>query len=220
MKRIIAIILTICLAFTTLTSGAEENKYAYLEDMPVKELKELRDAINELLGDSDVGTTSASGFGTLTGTITYYYNQYKGHVPDTESTIIMVKNDAENLDINTNGLGMIQISGDSHDFGDGVYSTQVNGNGVFTIGHIPEGEYFALIVSGQTSGSSWFDCDTDAEKEEYYKSIGSGWEGRLKEEDATAIGRSVVWLKYKFQKISIYGGETTTFDYDFGTTYI
>ena len=60
-KRILAILLTICALSVQGTVFAEETEkeYAYLEDMSIKELRELRSAINKLLGDEEeVSVTS------------------------------------------------------------------------------------------------------------------------------------------------------------------
>lgn len=58
-KKLIALTTALCLAIAPMSILAEETEgtdYSYLEDMSVKELKELRDAINKILGD-DGGTT-------------------------------------------------------------------------------------------------------------------------------------------------------------------
>ncbi len=53
MKKIFALLISVCLFVIPVTAFAEEADYSYLEDMSVKELKALRDAINEILGDED-----------------------------------------------------------------------------------------------------------------------------------------------------------------------
>ena len=50
-KGMVSLITAACLAVAPVSVFAEETDYSYLEDMSVKELKELRDAINEILGD-------------------------------------------------------------------------------------------------------------------------------------------------------------------------
>lgn len=53
-KRLIALMAAVCLAMAPMSVLAEETEatdYSYLEDMSVKELKALRDAINKILGD-------------------------------------------------------------------------------------------------------------------------------------------------------------------------
>ena len=51
-KRLIALMMATCMAMAPVSCFAEdETDYSYLEDMTVNELKDLRDAINEILGD-------------------------------------------------------------------------------------------------------------------------------------------------------------------------
>ena len=50
-KRLIALLMAICLAGAPICTLAEETDYSYLEDMSVKELRALDAAIHELLGD-------------------------------------------------------------------------------------------------------------------------------------------------------------------------
>ena len=62
--RVIALLTAACILGSSVSVVAEETEdYSYLEDMSVKELKALRDAINEILGDggtSDNNEASAS----------------------------------------------------------------------------------------------------------------------------------------------------------------
>ena len=55
MKKLLALLLTACLvAAIPISCFAEDTEdYSYLEDMSVKELKALREAINNILGDED-----------------------------------------------------------------------------------------------------------------------------------------------------------------------
>ena len=56
MKKVVALLTAVCLSITPVTVFAEETDYSYLEDMSVKELRELRDAINEILGEDSAST--------------------------------------------------------------------------------------------------------------------------------------------------------------------
>ena len=222
-KRLIALMAAVCLVIAPMSVPAEETDYSYLEDMSVKELKALRDAINEILGDGG-GSVANSGseYGSVTGSITYYYNDYKGHVADVNSTVILIPTDAENLDINTDGLIGMSVQSDFAS-GDGVYYAAVNGMGTFTINHIPAGEYLIWIASGNTNTGAWFDV-YDGEDEEaivpYYKSVAAQASGLLTEEDAYNIADAIGPNKSHYDNVTVYGGETTVFDYDFGYTYI
>ena len=172
---------------------------------------------------TDATDTQSKGFGTLTGTITYYYNDYKGHVADTESTVLLIPDEAQDLDIRTSGLiGTFDIDAKySMDLGPDVYWVQTNGMGTYSLSHIPEGDYLVLIVSGQTKGQGWFDATNDGEtKPSFFEGIASGFGDRLQDDDALALAEEVRWAKYRFDKVSIYAGETSYLDYDFGMTYI
>ena len=59
-KRLVALMAAVCLAVVPVSVLAEETDYSYLEDMSVKELKELRDAINEILGDGESSETTST----------------------------------------------------------------------------------------------------------------------------------------------------------------
>ena len=51
--KLLCLLACLCLASPVLAEDATEKDYSYLEDMTVKELKDLRNAINELLGDEE-----------------------------------------------------------------------------------------------------------------------------------------------------------------------
>ncbi len=217
MVAIVAIIMAI-VPFNAFASKIEKSD---LEKMSVKELKELRDSINEILGDD--GESSKEEFGSLTGTLTYFYNDFKGNVADADSSVVLVSKDLKNADINTDDLYDFEIGAKYTDpeFGEGVFFTHVGGTGTYTIGHIPAGEYRVLLVSGQTTCEQWFDATSDDGETDpsYYEGIGSGFAGLIDEEDATKIGEAVNVHKYTFEDVTIYAGESTTLDYDFGMTY-
>lgn len=52
-KRWVALLTAVCLVAAPMSALAEETDYSYLEDMSIKELRALRDAINELLGETN-----------------------------------------------------------------------------------------------------------------------------------------------------------------------
>ena len=52
MKKIVALVTAIFLAITPVTVLADKIERSDLEEMSVKELKELRDMINDILGDN------------------------------------------------------------------------------------------------------------------------------------------------------------------------
>ena len=221
-KRLVALMTAVCLAVAPVSVLAEETDYSYLEDMSVKELKELRDEINKILGDEGA-SSSVSEFGSLSGTLTYFYNDYKGNVADADSSVLLVSKELDKADINTEGLIDFAIGTKYEEpkFGEGVYFVHVGGTGTYNIGHLPAGEYVALLISGQAKGQGWFDATNDSETDpKFYEGIASGFGDLLNEDDAMKIAEAVLWAKYTFKDVTIYGGENTTLDYDFGMTYI
>ena len=185
--------------------------------------------VQDASGSSSSGTENTSyipekaeKYGKLTGTVTYLYNNYRGHVADVNSTIILVPYYSANMDINTSHLIDLKYDGDTFDFGENVYSGQVNGLGTYTINHIPEGKYRVLIVSGKTSTQGWFDAtdnnlNTDPK---YLRSIALGWVGRIREDDALTIAKAITFHKFAFGTVSIIADDETVLDHDFGITYI
>lgn len=161
------------------------------------------------------------GFGSLTGTITYFYNDFKGHVADEGTTVILIPDQAKKLDIDTSGcIAMLSISGSHLDLGPKVFVTTVNGLGSYTLTHVPAGDYLVFLVSGQTSAKGWFDYTDDGETDPaFYKRIAEGFGGRLKKDDALKLAEGVVWNQYTFKHVTIYAGEASNLDYDFGMTY-
>ncbi|MBQ1490697.1 MAG: hypothetical protein IIZ39_01950, partial [Blautia sp.] len=161
------------------------------------------------------------GFGSMTGTITYFYNDFKGHVADEGTLVLLIPDKAKNLDIDTSDyLGAFNVSAPHIDLGSKVYWTTVNGLGNYTLTHVPAGDYQVFLVSGQTSDEGWFDATDDGETDPaFYKRIANGFGGRLKKSDALKLAEAVVWNQYTFKNITIYANETSNMDYDFGMTY-
>ncbi len=87
-RKIIAAIVAIIMVTIPFNAFASKIEKSDLEKMSVKELKELRDSINEILGDD--GESSKEQFGSLTGTLTYFYNDFKGNVADADSSVVLV----------------------------------------------------------------------------------------------------------------------------------
>ena len=221
-KRLVALMTAVSLVVAPVVVMAEKTDYSYLEDMSVKELKELRNEINKILGDNGAPSQD-NEFGVLSGSLTYFYNDYKGHVADADSTVILVSKDLHNADINTATLFdfNVQAKYEEPNFGEGVYFVHVGGTGTYNIGHLPAGDYLALLISGQASGRGWFDATDNGETDpKFYEGIASGFNDLLNEEDAVKIAEAIHWYKYEFKDVTIYGGETTILDFDFGTTYM
>ena len=60
-KRIVTLMTVVCLTAAPLCVTAEETDYSYLEDMSVRELKELRNEIDKILGDEETISSVTEG---------------------------------------------------------------------------------------------------------------------------------------------------------------
>ena len=73
MKKLTAILLAMCLAACPAACLAEETDYSYLEDMSVKELKALRNAIDNILSSEDAGVATAKDSAWM---VDYYVDEF------------------------------------------------------------------------------------------------------------------------------------------------
>lgn len=161
-------------------------------------------------------------YGTVSGNITYFYNNYKGNVSDTNARIILVPMDGTASNVN---LTNVIYSSESNLEKYHIYIGKVDGTGHYTINHVVSGKYKVLIISKNTTCEEPFDVFDDANScipDSYYDSIASEFYqyGYLNKSTAMDIAREVLFNKYHFDEISVYKNETTVLSYDFGITYI
>lgn len=126
MKKMVAVVMALCLVAAPVSCFAEdETDYSYLEDMTVKELKALRDAINEILGDeknSDTEESSNENKNVVEGIYCSLNdpNNYFEFTPDnSEKTYGSYKRESEILGTR---VGEYRISADLITIGDTVYT--------------------------------------------------------------------------------------------------
>lgn len=161
-------------------------------------------------------------YGTITGNITYYYNQYRGHVADTGAYVVLVPKDGSAK--NANLTSVLYTSAEKLEKYH-IYVSKVDGMGYYTINHVATGEYRVLIISNETTSGEWFDAYDDSISDApdwYYDNIAGEfyWNGYLSKKTAMDIVERVMMFKYYIQDVSIYKNETTTLSHDFGITYI
>lgn len=118
-------------------------------------------------------------YGSISGNITYHYNQYKGYVADTGAKIYI-------LDENTSKI---------------VGKATADGNGDYTIQHIPTGSYTVLISSKECKSE---DVLYGTEVDDFYEEYG---------EYLNIAG--TIYYEYD---VSVYEKETTTVSYAFSYT--
>lgn len=177
--------------------------------------------------DKSEKSESTTHYGNITGNITYYYNAYQGHKPDTGAKVILIPTDgvAKNVDIDFfsvySPLSSLPISTLQQYH---LYIGEVDGVGNYVINHVAVGTYKVLMISKETSFGPWFDVYNEAIEdapESYYDDIVSSYyPDLLKQETALVFGKSISFHKYNKTDVTIYKNATTTLSYDFGITYV
>lgn len=146
----------------------------------------------------------ATGYGVVTGMISYKYNNYIGNRGDTGAKIIIISKDATSLpDSIALGVG--------GDLPVGVYMTEADGNGNYTFDAVPAGEYYVVVISKSTN-----------ENPDYisgYSTWGKAFDLFSEKGKENALLFAKV-RKTKNDSITVYADRTTTFSYDFGITYL
>ena len=155
-------------------------------------------------------------YGSVNGNITYYYNRYRGNVPDTDSFVILIPTDGRAMSLASVDDPLTRIMGNSVYYSDyGIYGVKVDGTGQYNLNNIPTGSYKMLIKSNGTTCEDWF-TDSDA----YYTRIANRLSSYLTYSVAYRFGRAVSYHKYTLRDVTIVKNQTSTLSYDFGITYI
>lgn len=142
-------------------------------------------------------------FGSVTGEITYKYNDFVGHRADTDSTVYLISKSIKSLPNNV-------AAGATFDLPEGVYVTTVSGTGRYNFDRIPVGKYYLVMMSK----------NTNEDRNEVVGEYSWGQAFNLFSEE----GKEVAMAKARLDKtrttiIEVFDGQTTTYSYDFGITY-
>lgn len=157
-------------------------------------------------------------YGKVTGNITYHYNQYRGYVADTGAKVYLIpKNGSASKATDLTDMDFAYMFNINKINANNIYCAKVDGKGEYTINHIPEGEYLAVIVSKNSKSGDWFEAN---DKDKYYDMIANGWRNYLNESTSLALAKSISFYRYGLRSISVYGNDTTTLSYEFPYTYI
>lgn len=157
-------------------------------------------------------------YGKVTGNITYHYNQYRGYVADTGAKVYLIpKNGSASKAPDLTDMDFAYMFNINKINANNIYCAKVDGKGEYTINHIPEGEYLAVIVSKNSKSGDWFEAN---DKDKYYDMIANGWRNYLNESTSLALAKSISFYRYGLRSISVYGNDTTTLSYEFPYTYI
>lgn len=155
-------------------------------------------------------------YGSVSGNITYYYNAYRGNVPDIGAYVLLIPADgsAKKLDFVSIYIG---------DEKNHIYQAQVDGKGEINISHVASGRYFAFIVSKNTNSEEYYEYIMDEITESEFLEGYTSWlypdYVSKKVANSIAESASIGGKKCYGKEITVYEGETSYISYDFGMTY-
>lgn len=156
------------------------------------------------------------GFGSVSGNITYLYNNFRGNVADTNAVIILISTSGTaksmpNLSSYVN-WGLTTSINPYNSYG--VYMTKADGTGKYQFNHIPTGEYKIVIISGTTTAQLAF-----SDNASYKLSVKNLVLPYMNETNSQFLGEFVGYKKFVIDTITIYNDKDTYYGHDFGITY-
>ena len=154
---------------------------------------------------------NTNSIGTVSGTITYKYNNYRGHVGDTGAHIILIPTDTNTKDYE-NSEAVMGIAGT---YESGIRVTKVDGTGNYTFNYVPSGNYHMIVVSGNTTSSLFFD-----NKEYVEESLKNAYSKYFNDSDLSTFILFTELQKYTSTSVKVTENYNFVFSYDFGTTYL
>lgn len=160
----------------------------------------------------------SQAYGSISGNITYYYNQFKGNVADQGATVLLVPLDGSAADaptISSYVLWAISSIVNERYNKYGIYAAKVDGKGEYSIANVPTGEYKVFVISSATTSGQAF-----ADLVSYAQDIQDIMGGFIGSENARALGECTTYQKYTIGTVTIENGKDTSFSHDFGITYI
>lgn len=174
----------------------------------------ITSSIDNIVANCTIQVNQA--YGSVSGNITYYYNDFKGSVPDTGSVVILIPEDGTaksmpTFKFFTEWLMESSIK-DCNKYK--VFSTSVDGTGSYSISNIPIGKYIIFVKSRKTTSEVWA-----ANPDAYPGRIALFLYGYINDENADKLGEAVGYNKYTRNTITITKDKDTKFSHDFGITY-
>ena len=193
---------------TTLTWSSSDDSIAEVSNQGKVTAKSEGDAVIKVEAPNGVlavcNVTVKIKTGKVTGTVTYKYNNYVGNKADTGALVILVSKSVTSL---PDSLGLGLISG----LPEGCYGKKVDGSGNYTFDNVPIGEYYLIIVSKNTN--------ENMDRVTGYGSWGGAYSLFSDKGKENALLNAKVY-KTRTTSITVSDGQTTTYSYDFGITYI
>lgn len=165
---------------------------------------------------ADVQEKNEVGFATLSGTITYQYNNYVGTKPDVNSSIKVIRreiikpislrmDDIANWPSNYVGFFGSDMSSKMY----AGYDAKADGYGNYRIEKITPGSYLIIVISSKTQ-VGYSSEDMDFRTKQCLEDTYSFFEDSLKDFE----GHKLYCKEIKIEK-----NDNVTLSYDFGNTY-
>ena len=195
---------------TTLTWSSSDDSIAEVSDQGEVTAKSEGDAVIKVEAPNGVlavcNVTVKIKTGSISGNVTYKYNNYVGNKPDTGTVVFLISKGVTSL---PDSMG----SGSTWEVDDceceGVYATEVDGSGNYILNDIPVGEYYIVLISKNTNTGK--------------QNAGAMYWGPVynmfSDEGKERADSQAFLSKIEYESVTISEGKTTSFSHDFGITY-
>lgn len=194
---------------TVLTWSSSDTSIAEINDQGLVTAKSQGTAVikveapNGVLAVCNVEVKIKTG--SISGNITYKYNDFVGNKPDTGAVVFLIASNITSLPCSI-AMGM---TNEVKDY-EGVYATEVDGSGNYILNNIPIGDYHVILISKNTNS---FDFGGGAK---YWGPIYN----MFSDDDKLFADASAGAYKVKYATATITDGTTTFLSHDFGITFI
>jgi len=192
----------------TLTWSSSDDSIAEVNNQGEVTAKSEGDAVIKVEAPNGVlavcNVTVKIKTGSISGNVTYKYNNYVGNKPDTGTVVFLISKKVTSLP-DSMGYGWTR---DVDDY-EGVYATEVDGSGNYILNDIPVGEYYIVLISENTNTGK--------------QNAGAMYWGPVynmfSEEGKERADSQAFMSKIEYESVTISEGKTTSFSHDFGITY-
>lgn len=195
-------------AKTTLIWSSSDSSIAEVSNQGKVTAKSEGDAVIKVEAPNGVlavcNVTVRIKTGSISGNVTYKYNNFVGNKPDTGTVVFLISTNVTSLPDSVGYGWTWDINGY-----EGVYATKVDGSGNYILNDIPVGEYYIVLISKNTNT-----CEEDAGAFYWGPVYNMFSETGKKRADSKAF-----LSKIKYEYVTITDGKTTSFSHDFGITY-
>lgn len=199
-----------------IVAKAGRKKYVCKVTVKIKQTTQKDTSGNSNDQNNNTGAQTVK-YGSVSGNITYFYNNYRGNVPDTNAKVILVSTSGSGKNMpnlpNYASWGNPSIINQYNNYG--VYAAVVDGVGQYTFNNVKVGDYKIIIISNRTTTGTAFD-----NKELYASTLSNFAAAFVNDTNASMLGQFVGYQKYKTEDIKVMENQNFSYGYDFGITYI